>query len=328
MGKYPVITDLGKGKKISGFCRENAPVLLTPGKKKVHIAGMGDVGGTMAAGLMLLGRELIGEIGIYDRDSVRSARWEMELGQTMEAFAGPVPEVRILEPEQMFDCDVFAFCIAGSVPEAGRESGDVRMVQLESNLKILSGYAREAARKKYRGLFLVLSDPVDLLCRGALLASAEAGGLSPFQIQGCGLGVMNARAVYYAGRDPRFASYLTEGRVFGPHGKMLVAANSILPEHYDDRLSGELTEKVVSANLRMREIGYKPYIAPALSSGACTILDIISGKWNYSAACLNGVYFGAKNRWNRGRIEWEETPLHPALYSRLEASYRSLEGII
>ena len=82
---------------------------------------------------------------------------------------------------------------------------------------------------------------------------------------------MNARAMYYARRDPRFASYLTEGRAFGPHGEGLIIANSI--RHYDDRLSRELTELTKHANLEMREMGYKPYVAPALSSGALSLLS-------------------------------------------------------
>ena len=57
-------------------------------------------------------------------------------------------------------------------------------------------------------MFCVVSDPVDPLCRAALLE----GGLSAGQIRGFGLGVMDARARYYAARDARFAAYLTEGR--------------------------------------------------------------------------------------------------------------------
>ena len=51
------------------------------------------------------------------------------------------------------------------------------------------------------------------------------------RVQGFGLGVMNARAAYFAKRDARFASFLTEGRSFGPHGTGLTIANSI--EHYE-----------------------------------------------------------------------------------------------
>lgn len=82
-------------------------------------------------------------------------------------------------------------------------------------------------------------------------------GLLPEQIQGFGLGVMNARAAYYAKRDPRFKQFLTEGRSFGPHGQDLVIADSI--ENYNDELSKELTNLTVTANLHMRAIGYKPF---------------------------------------------------------------------
>ena len=83
---------------------------------------------------------------------------------------------------------------------------------------------------------------MDPLCQAAWRASNLDGegrwdglGLLPEQVQGFGLGVMNARAAYFAKGDPRFASFLTEGRTFGPHGRGLIAANSV--EHYDDALS-------------------------------------------------------------------------------------------
>ena len=71
------------------------------------------------------------------------------------------------------------------------------------------------------------------LCRTVLLESnrSEGGrldgmGLFPQQVRGFGLGVMNARAAYYAKKERRFADFLTDGRSFGPHGEDLVIANS------------------------------------------------------------------------------------------------------
>lgn len=136
-----------------------------------------------------------------------------------------------------------------------------------------------AREKNFKGLFCAVPDPVDPLAKTAFLESNknEAGeydwmGLLPEQIQGFGLGVMNARAAYYAKRDPRFKQFLTEGRSFGPHGQDLVIADSI--ENYNDELSKELTNLTVTANLHMRAIGYKPFVAPAFSSGAISILDV------------------------------------------------------
>ena len=84
-------------------------------------------------------------------------------------------------------------------------------------------------------------------------------------MKGFGLGVMNARAAYYAKRDSRFAEFLTDGRSFGPHGEDLVIANSV--SHYDDALSRELTDLAAHANLQMRRMGFKPFVAPAHDAG-------------------------------------------------------------
>ena len=120
-------------------------------------------------------------------------------------------------------------------------------------------------------------------------------GLFSHQVRGFGLGVMNARAAYYARKDPRFASFLTEGRSFGPHGEDLVIANSI--DRYDDGLSCLLTERTVHANLQMREMGFKPYVAPApvlrgpepaVPAGPVALLLHLSGRgcsWGPGTGC-------------------------------------------
>lgn len=297
---------------------------------RVHIAGLGDVGGTVLTGLFLKGGDCIEEIGIYDLNKALCARWEMELNQVAVPFQEQMhPVVYALDEKDLFACDVFVFCIARNVPAVVKENTDVRMAQFRGNAAIMETYAKAAADCHYRGLFLVVSDPVDLLCKTALLASKDGKyPLFPEQIQGCGLGVMNGRAIYYAKRMPEFAVYLKEGRVYGPHGKQLVVADSIVPGHYDDENSCRLTDLVVNANLEMRKLGYKPYIAPALSSAVYTILLIINGEWNYSACYLDGVYFGAKNRRTAFGIEWESTELPKILYERIRAAYESLKVIL
>ena len=130
----------------------------------------------------------------------------------------------------------------------------------------MAQYARQARKENFKGLFAVVSDPVDPLAKTAWLESnkddsgvLDYQGLRPEQVHGFGLGVMNARAAYFAKRDERFKRFLTEGRSFGPHGQDLVVADSITD--YNDELSKELTELTVTANLHMRAIGFKPFIA-------------------------------------------------------------------
>ena len=195
------------------------------------------------------------------------------------------------------------------------------MAQYGLNRELVSIYARMARDRRYRGLFCVVSDPVDPLCRAVLRES----GLSPAQVRGFGLGVMHARALYYARREPRFASYLTEGRAFGPHGEDLVLANSIA--HYDDALSRELTEKVAHANLEMRKLGYKPYVAPALSSGALSLLALLRGQWHYSSVYDGQVFMGCRNRLTPAGIETEALTLPPALQKRIDDTRAKLNAI-
>ena len=303
-------------------------------RKKVHLLALGDVGSMVLTTLKLLGGDCITELGIYDVNDAVCRRWESELNQAAYPWAyDALPEVVILKEEELFDCDVFVFCASKGIPPVGSDIKDVRMAQFEANKELISFFAKKARMDGFKGLFAVVSDPVDPLCKAAFLASNEnmegqfdGKGLLPEQIQGYGLGVMNARAAYYAKQDARFASFLTEGRAYGPHGENLVIANSI--EHYDDALSRELTRLAVEANLRTRELGFKPYVAPAISSAAISILLTLRGEWHYSSNFLGGVYMGCKNRTTEYGLEMEALPLPEALFSRIEKAYQSLEAIL
>lgn len=307
--------------------------LPRPEKVRVNLLALGDVGSTLLMGLRLMGGDVISSIGICDLREGVAQRWEFELNQIQ--LPGPydaLPPVEIVSPEQLFDGDVFLFCASRFVPDTAVKTGDVRMAQYRLNRELAALYAQKARQARYRGLFCVVSDPVDPLCRAVLTESNRATsgemdyqGLFSHQVRGFGLGVMNARAAYYARKDPRFASFLTEGRSFGPHGEDLVIANSI--RHYDDDLSRQLTEQAVRANLQMRELGFKPYIAPALSSGALSLLLCLRGQWHCSSTYLDGVFMGARNRVLPTGTELERLPLPQALRDRLQTTMDRLRAI-
>ncbi len=310
------------------------PAFLPAGKKRVNIIAIGDVGSNLLTGLHLLGGDCISEIGICDLSEQVTARWAFEENQIAYPWDyDALPEVKVVSPENLFDCDVVVFVASKGIPPVGSGVKDVRMYQFENNRKIVAMYARQAREKQFRGMFCQVSDPVDPLAKTMLLESnrAEDGtldwkGLRPEQIQGFGLGVMNARAAYYAKRDPRFASFLTEGRTFGPHGEELVVANSI--EHYDDAVSAELTHRVVTANLEMRALGFKPFVAPAFSSGALSILLMLRGRWHCGSVYLGGAFMGVKNRYTPFGLETEILPLPEALFERIRAAETKLKSII
>ena len=305
-----------------------------PGKKRVHLLAVGDVGGTLLTALKLLGGDCISAVGICDLNENAVARWTAEMGQ----IAWPwnyeaLPEVEPVTADRLFDCDVFLFAATKAIPAVGSAVADVRMAQFAANRPLVESFARQARAARFRGLFIVLSDPVDPLCKAAYLASNtgpdgrwDGGGLFAEQVQGFGLGVMNARAAYFAKQNPRFADFLTEGRSFGPHGHGLVIANSV--EHYDDEVSRALTEQVETANLRIRDLGFKPYVAPAVSSGAMQLLLTLRGQWRCASLCLGDVWFGARSRLTAQGTETECLPLPPALRARLEETEALLKTII
>ncbi len=296
---------------------------------RVTLVGLGDVGGTLLTGLKLLGHE-IEEIAIYDPNEAMCRRYEMELNQVLPERAGErMPRVTICREEDLFSCDLFVFTASRGVPVVGSGVQDVRMAQFAANRMMVADYAKRAREAGFTGQFCQISDPVDHLSREVFLCSNcnEAGqmdfaGLLPEQVQGFGLGVMAARAAYYAQRE---GVTFTDGRVYGPHGQGLVVANRA-NEGYDDQISCHLTELTRTANLEVRALGFKPYIAPGLSSAAISLLQLLRGEEHYGAIPLGGVYFGCRSRMTRQGLLLRRESICQPLLVRLEETYRALQA--
>jgi hypothetical protein len=132
---------------------------------------------------------------------------------------------------------------------------------------------------------------------------------------------MHARAVYSAECDGIATEEL---RVYGPHGNGLVIANAP-NEGYDNAVSHALTHKAETANLAVRAFGFKPYIAPGLSSAAVSVLRALRGEWHDAAVPLGGAYLGCRSRLTTAGAQQRREALHPELYERISDSYRKLE---
>ena len=285
-------------------------------------------------GLRLMGADVLDSIGICDVNEKAAARWEFEINQIAFPWNyDALPPVDVVPMDKLMDCDVFVFVASKGIPPVGSGVKDVRMAQYENNKAIVSQYAKQAREAGFKGLFCVVSDPVDALARAAWQASNtdengnfDGKGLRPEQVQGYGLGVMNARAAYYAKRQPElFGDFLTEGRAFGPHGQDLVIANSIA--NYDDERSRALTKLAVTANMEMRALGYKPYVAPALSSGAISILLTLRGEWHYGAVYFGGIYMGCRTRYTAVGLETEVLDMPAALFERIRQAEAGLAAL-
>jgi len=179
-------------------------LMSPPSQWRINVMALGDVGSNLCIGLRLSGADI--SIGIYDRSPEKLKRWNYELNQIRIPFKeSSLPRVRMLKEDELFDCDMFVFCASKGIPPVGSENVDVRMVQFESNKEIISKYGLLARENNFKGIFAVVSDPVDPLCKALFLESNkdkdgnfDFKGLAPNQIIGYGLGVMNARASYYS----------------------------------------------------------------------------------------------------------------------------------
>jgi hypothetical protein len=130
---------------------------------------------------------------------------------------------------------------------------------------------------------------------------------------------MYARAAYYAKQYDEAKSFIYKGRAFGPHGKGLVIANDI--DNYNIEISEILTTAALKANLEVRNCGFKPYVAPALSSGSLSIIETIKGNWNYSTTYIGGNFFGVRNRiTSKGNII-ETYDFSDQLFNKIEAAF-------
>ena len=144
--------------------------LLSPLPKKekyrVNLLGLGDVGSTLLMGLRLLGGDVLSSIGLCDLRENVPRRWEFELNQIgLPWDYDAMPPVEIISPEELFSGEVFLFCASRFVPDTAVRDGDVRMAQYELNRDLVAQYAKKARQARYKGLFCVVSDPVDPLCR-------------------------------------------------------------------------------------------------------------------------------------------------------------------
>ena len=293
----------------------------------VTLVGLGDVGGTVLTGLVLLGREIT-RIALYDPNRALAARYEMEMNQLLSPDGRPLPRVTLCREEDLFDCDLLVFTASKGVPGLDSGAQDVRLAQWEANRALIAPYARRARQAGFSGIFCQVSDPVDQLARAVFLESnrdedgqLDFGGLLPEQVQGFGLGVMAARARYYAEKE---GIPFENGRVYGPHGAGLVAANH-WGRDYDPERSTRLTGLTRDANLRVRDLGYKPYIAPGLSSAAISLVRMLRGEAYYGSVPLGGVYFGCRSRRTPQGTAILREDVCPALMARLEHSYRDLQ---
>jgi len=172
-------------------------------KPRIGIVGTGWVGASVA--ISVLHRGVAGELLLADR------RGELAEGEAMDLAHGssfyPAASVRAASLEQMRDSD--ALVIAAG---RGGKPHESRLDLLRDNAATARGIGE--ALRGYRGLVLVVTNPVDVLTK----VVRDACGLPAERVIGSGTMLDTARLRHLAGRELGLDPRSVHAQVVGEHG--------------------------------------------------------------------------------------------------------------
>ena len=188
------------------------PKPLNP--RKVAIVGCGFVGSSSAFALMQSG--LFSEMVLIDVDRDRADGEALDIAHGMP-FATPM---NIYAGDY---CDIDDAAITVITAGANQAPGETRLDLVSKNVAIFKSIIPQIAERDYRGILLVVSNPVDILTYVALKLS----GMPENRVFGSGTVLDTARFKYalgeHLGVDPRNV----HARIIGEHGDSEIAAWSL-----------------------------------------------------------------------------------------------------
>lgn len=175
-------------------------------RRKVVLVGTGMVG--MSYAYCLLNQNVCEELVLIDIDKKRAEGEAMDLNHGL-AFASGSMRIYAGEYRDCQDADIVAIC-AG----VAQKPGETRLDLLKRNAKVFKSIVDPVAASGFNGIFLVATNPVDLMTRITYALS----GFNPRRVLGSGTALDTARLRYLLGEylnvDPRNV----HAYVIGEHG--------------------------------------------------------------------------------------------------------------
>ncbi len=175
-------------------------------KRKIVIVGAGLVG--MSFAYTLVYSHICDELGIIDIDEKRAVGEVMDLNHGL-AFSGGNMKIYKADYDSVSDADIVV--ISAGVPQ---KSGESRIALLRRNAKIITSIVENCSRQGFDGIFLVATNPVDIMAD----IVRRKSGLPSGRVIGSGTTLDTARLRYllgdYFGVDPRNV----HAYVMGEHG--------------------------------------------------------------------------------------------------------------
>ena len=176
--------------------------------RKVAIVGCGFVGSATAFALMQSG--LFSEIVMLDADMAKAE------GEALDISHG----VPFSKPCDIHDDDIADSAIIIVTAGAAQKPGETRLDLIKKNVGIFQSIIPEIAKRNFKGILLIVANPVDILT----YAAKELSGLPDNRVFGSGTVLDSARLRFnlseHLGVDPRSIHAF----IIGEHGDSEFAA--------------------------------------------------------------------------------------------------------
>lgn len=179
---------------------------MTADNRKVVLIGTGMVG--MSYAYALLNQNVCDELVLIDLDREKAEGEAMDLNHGL-AFSSSNMKISAGDYSDCANADIVTIC-AG----VAQKPGESRLNLLQRNAKVFESVIRPVTESGFNGIFLVATNPVDIMARVACALS----GFNPRRVLGTGTALDTARLRYLLGEyfavDPRNM----HAYVMGEHG--------------------------------------------------------------------------------------------------------------
>lgn len=179
--------------------------------RKIVIIGCGFVGSASAFALLQSG--LFSEMVLIDVDRERAEGEAMDISHGIP-FAGPM-NIYAGGYEDIDDAAIIVIT-AG----ANQKPEETRLDLVHKNARIMASIVSEIRNRDFKGILLIVSNPVDILTQVAL----DVSGYPENRVIGSGTVLDSARLKYQLGRHLSVDSRSVHAFIIGEHGDSEIAA--------------------------------------------------------------------------------------------------------
>lgn len=173
--------------------------------KKIGIIGLGNVGATIAYTFAL--SKLFNEIILVDNNKEKAVGEALDISHSIP-FLKPM-EIKEGSYDDLMDAKIIVIT-AGSA----QKENETRLDLISKNIVIFKSIIGEIKKRDYKGILLIVSNPVDVLT----LASLKISGFSKNRVIGSGTVLDSARLQYSLSKHLNIDPRSINAFIIGEHG--------------------------------------------------------------------------------------------------------------